>query len=170
MLTEPEFVENFYRDEIGLDSDAAHSLSSTFISFASIARDIFQQYARRIVFYDADLFFKSIDKVSFKDLFLNDDFSHEDLTKFALYFADRLGFRLMWFKDAALEALAMSKGDIVANIGKLSKWHLHGEVQSHVVQIAEVKSLGDGSTTVRTRTRFLMKLGGQVLFWCPCAL
>jgi len=55
--------------------------------------------------------------VSFKDLFLNNDFSDEDLTKCALHFMDRLGLRLMWFKDEALEVLAMSEGGTVANIG-----------------------------------------------------
>ena len=55
--------------------------------------------------------------MSFKDLFLNVDFSDEDSTKFALHVMDRLGFRLMLFKDEALEALAMSEGVTVANIG-----------------------------------------------------
>jgi len=71
--------------------------------------DFLQQYVRRVIFYEAGLFIKSIDKVSLKNFFLDDEFSHEDLTKskFAPYFTDlgQLGFQLMWFEDAALEAL-----------------------------------------------------------------
>jgi len=95
--------------------------------------DFLQQYVRRVIFYEADLFFKSIDKVSLKNFFLDDEFSHEDLTKpkFALYFMDlgQLGFRLMWFEDAALEALGMSRGSAAAKLSR-SKWQLHGGVHS----------------------------------------
>jgi hypothetical protein len=107
MFTEPE-----------MDSDTSDPSIKT---VTPIFRDIFQQFGRRIIFHEPDLFFKSLDKVSFKDFLLADDFSNEDVAKFALLFQARLGFGLVWFKDAVIDALVMSKKGTAANIGKLSK-------------------------------------------------
>ncbi|KAG2143575.1 hypothetical protein DEU56DRAFT_791361 [Suillus clintonianus] len=110
-LTEPDFILD--------DSD------STCKPDPSVVCDILRQYARRIIFHEPDLFFKSLDKVSFKDLILDDDFSIEDALKFLFLFEHfRLGFGLMWFKDAVLDALVMSKkGGNNANLGSLSSRH-----------------------------------------------
>ncbi|KAG0697488.1 hypothetical protein DFH29DRAFT_945996 [Suillus ampliporus] len=118
MFTEPESISPFLHDETGLDTS-----DPTVKTVSSVMQNIFQQYARRIIFHHSDLFFKSLDKVSFKDLILDDDFSNEDAAKFALLFGERLGFGLVWFKDAVLDALVMSKGGTAANVGDLSTRH-----------------------------------------------
>ncbi|KAG1722902.1 hypothetical protein EDB19DRAFT_1954289 [Suillus lakei] len=114
MLTELESISQVLRDETGLDY---HKTAS------SVMQNILQQYARRIIFHEPDLFFKSLDKVSFTDLVLDDDFSNEDVAKFILLFQARLDFGLVWFKDAVLDALVMSKGGTTANLGDFSRRH-----------------------------------------------
>ncbi|KAF9237978.1 hypothetical protein BU15DRAFT_48124 [Melanogaster broomeanus] len=74
---------------------------------------IYQQYARRIIFNQPTLFMNSLERVSFKDLILSDSFSTEDLFKFFKLF---MMPRLEWFKDAVLDALAMSPHDAAANV------------------------------------------------------
>ncbi|OAX38293.1 hypothetical protein K503DRAFT_770624 [Rhizopogon vinicolor AM-OR11-026] len=118
MFMDPECVASFYHDEMGLDTS-----DPSIKTLTSIFQDVLQQYARRIIFHEPDLFFKSLDKVSFKDLLLADDFSNEDVAKFSLLFQARLGFGLVWFKDAVIDALVMSKKGTAANIGKLSSRH-----------------------------------------------
>jgi hypothetical protein len=100
----------------------------SFKTSSSIFQNILQQYARRIIFHEPSLFFKSLDKVSFKDLILSDDFSNEDAVRFALMFEKKLGFGLVWLKDAVLDALVTSKGGIVANIGELGKRPSYGKM------------------------------------------
>ncbi|KAF8429445.1 hypothetical protein L210DRAFT_3508516 [Boletus edulis BED1] len=80
---------------------------------------IYQQFARRIIFHEPTLFMKSLGKVSFKDLILSDDFSMEDLTKFLDLFLRPMEFPLKWFKDAVLDALAISRHGTAANIGSV---------------------------------------------------
>jgi hypothetical protein len=93
----------------------------------SITQYTLQQYGRRILFHDPVLSLKAIGKVSFKDLLLDSDFSTEDLARFKILWQKRLGIGLLWWKDATLEALAMSGGDErqatanAANIGDPSK-------------------------------------------------
>lgn len=82
---------------------------------------IFQQFARRIIFHQPSLFMKSLDKVSFKDLVLSDDFSMEDLATFGDLFIRYTEFPLKWFKDAVLDALAMSHHGTAANVGNLGE-------------------------------------------------
>ncbi|KAJ3542751.1 hypothetical protein NMY22_g3395 [Coprinellus aureogranulatus] len=67
------------------------------------------QYARRIVFYDPILFAKSLDKVSFRDLVLSDDFDMEDTVRFMGLFGQCDGYPLPWLKDSIFEALKMIK-------------------------------------------------------------
>ena len=77
-----------------------------------------QQYARRIVFHEPVLSLKALDKVSFKDLLLDEDFSHEDAARFALVFVKRLEIGMLWWKDSVLEAIEMeSRAGTVANMG-----------------------------------------------------
>ena len=85
------------------------------------------QYARRILFNDPVLFLKAVDKVSFKDLILDEDFSLEDLVKFDHIWEKRMGFGIVWWKDSILEALAMlpSNGEHssnAANVGDPSEF------------------------------------------------
>ncbi|KAG8216306.1 hypothetical protein J3R82DRAFT_6372 [Butyriboletus roseoflavus] len=80
---------------------------------------IFQQFSRRIIFHEPSLFMKSLERVSFKDLILSDDFSMEDLARFLKLFSDPLGFTLKWFKDAVLDALAISRHGTAANVGSV---------------------------------------------------
>ncbi|KAG8216313.1 hypothetical protein J3R82DRAFT_6380 [Butyriboletus roseoflavus] len=80
---------------------------------------IYQQFARRIIFHEPSLFMKSLARVSFKDLILSDDFSIEDLARFLKLFSEPLGFPLRWFKDAVLDALAISRHGTAANVGSV---------------------------------------------------
>lgn len=83
---------------------------------------IYQQFTRRIIFHQPTLFMKSVEKVSFKDLILSDDFSMEDLFRFLDLFLRPLEFPLRWFKDAVLDALAISRHGTAANVGGVGKY------------------------------------------------
>ncbi|KAG9311911.1 hypothetical protein JVU11DRAFT_8172 [Chiua virens] len=78
---------------------------------------VYQQLARRIIFYDPSLFMNSLDKVSFEDFILSDDLSMEDLVRFSDMFFHPMDFPLNWVKDAVSDALVMSGHGTVANIG-----------------------------------------------------
>ncbi|KAG1769115.1 hypothetical protein EV702DRAFT_1142374 [Suillus placidus] len=118
MITDPGLFTRLRHEADPDDSDP------TFEPDPSVLHNIFQQYARRIMFHDPAFFFKSLDKVSFQDLILDDDFSIEDAFKFvSLFEKHKLGFGLMWFKDAVLDALVMSKGGDIHNFGSLSSRH-----------------------------------------------
>jgi len=82
---------------------------------------IHQQFARRIIFHQPTLFMKSLDRVSFKDLILNDDFSIEDFSRFLGLLMIPTGFPLKWFKDAVLDALAISRHGTAANVGSVGE-------------------------------------------------
>jgi hypothetical protein len=64
---------------------------------------------------------KSLDRVSLTDLILSDDFSVEDLARFADLFWGAVGFPLKWFKDAVLDALAILHHGTAANVGRAGK-------------------------------------------------
>ncbi|KAG2746325.1 hypothetical protein P692DRAFT_20836113 [Suillus brevipes Sb2] len=137
IFTDPDFFARL-RDEADPDnSDPA------FEPDPSVLYNISQQYARRIMYYDSDFFFKTLNKVSFRDLVLSDDFSIEDTFKFmSLFENNKLGLGLMWLKDAVLDALEMAKerGN-VAQFGRLSSRHnvLGGWIYScaHTRQISK---------------------------------
>ncbi|KAG2744884.1 hypothetical protein P692DRAFT_201105309, partial [Suillus brevipes Sb2] len=119
IFTDPDLFARL-RDEADPDDS-----DPTFVPDPSVLHNIVQQYARRIMYHDSDFFIKTLDKVSFQDLILDDDFSIEDAFKFvSLFGRHQLAFGLMWFKDAVLDALEMSKerGN-VANFGRLSSRH-----------------------------------------------
>ncbi|KAK2463889.1 hypothetical protein APHAL10511_004061 [Amanita phalloides] len=80
---------------------------------------VYQQYARRIIFYEPTLFMKSLDKVSLKDLIISDDFTVEDAVKFIELFSDMLAIGLKWCKDAVIDALAISRHGTAANVGSV---------------------------------------------------
>ncbi|KAF5334781.1 hypothetical protein D9611_012915 [Ephemerocybe angulata] len=91
------------------------------------------QYARRVVFHHPVLFAKSLDKVTFRDMILSDDFDLEDATHFAQLFVRVDEFPLPWMKDAMFEALEMMKhpnpesgaanlGDVGSRVKVLGGW------------------------------------------------
>jgi hypothetical protein len=150
IVTNPDLFARLRREADPDDSDP------TFEPDPSILHNISQQYARRIMYYDSDFFFKTLNKVSFRDLVLDDDFSIEDTFKFMFLFEkNKLGLGLMWLKDAVLDALEMSKerGN-VANFGTLSKWRAYASCRTHrlmhAVQVAGTRCSGDGYTAVPT--------------------
>jgi hypothetical protein len=100
--------------------DLAHG-NPGIIRFTTIMHNITLQYARRILFYDPVLSLKALNKVSFKDLILDDDFSIEDLKNFFELWTKRTAIGLLWWKDSTLEALAMLSSDgklnNAANVG-----------------------------------------------------
>ena len=78
---------------------------------------IMQQYIRRIIFHDPVLFMKALDKVSFEDLLLSEDFSIEDMERIYRLSNRKLEFGLRWYKDAVVEALAIRDVGTAANVG-----------------------------------------------------
>lgn len=93
---------------------------------ATISHNIALQYSRRVLFNDPVLSLKAHDKVSFKDLILDDDFSFEDVVNFVRIWEMRMEFGLVWWKDSTLEALAMllsnGKHSNAANVGDPSEF------------------------------------------------
>lgn len=92
---------------------------------ATLAHQSLVQYARRAIIHEPDLSLKAMDKVSFKDLLLSDDFSMEDAAKLVIMLGKRLELGLLWYKDAVLEAIIMSpspgQSRNAANIGNPSE-------------------------------------------------
>ncbi|KAK0500154.1 hypothetical protein EDD18DRAFT_817462 [Armillaria luteobubalina] len=118
-LLEPEaFIKSVYHKTTG------YALKGTAVELRSleISKHAMQQYARRLLFYEPTLYLKTLHKVSFKDLFLDDDFDLVDLLRFALVFSKRLEFGLLWWKDSVIEALALAgrPDSNTANLGDLS--------------------------------------------------
>jgi hypothetical protein len=126
-----------YTFELWFDPEVAHQvlrkgagndMNPDIEHMHTIAFNTFQQYGRRILFYDPVLSFKSLHKVSFKDLLLNSDFSIEDAIRFFTLWEKRLEIGMLWWKDSILEALAMSRIDVTgrpgnaANVGDTSEW------------------------------------------------
>ncbi|KAK0469490.1 uncharacterized protein EV420DRAFT_1258562 [Desarmillaria tabescens] len=118
ILLEPEaFMKSFYHKTTGeVLKETAHELRSM-----EIFKYATQQYARRILFHEPTLYLKTLDKVSFKDLFMDDDFDLDDLIRFMIVFSKRLEFGLLWWKDSVIEALALAvrPGSNTANLGDL---------------------------------------------------
>jgi hypothetical protein len=52
----------------------------------SIFQHTIQQYTRRCIFHEPVLSLKALDKVSFKDLYLDEDFSVEDAARLLIMF------------------------------------------------------------------------------------
>ncbi|KAJ7146613.1 hypothetical protein C8R44DRAFT_973341 [Mycena epipterygia] len=78
------------------------------------------QYTRRIVFHDPHLFAKSMDKVSFKDFVMDDDFGIDDMLRFFHMYQRRLTMGLRWWKDSLTEAIAIKdSSEASANMGNI---------------------------------------------------
>ncbi|KAK0194072.1 hypothetical protein F5146DRAFT_418329 [Armillaria mellea] len=116
---EPEaFMKSFYHKTTGnVLKESADEVRSL-----EVFKHAMQQYARRILFYEPTLYLKTLDKVSFKDLFLDDDFDFVDLIRFVIVWSKRLEFGLLWWKDSVIEALTLAgrPGSNTANLGDLS--------------------------------------------------
>ncbi|KAJ7155155.1 hypothetical protein C8R46DRAFT_1227108 [Mycena filopes] len=78
------------------------------------------QYFRRMVFHDPQLFARSLGKVSFKDLVLDDEFTFDDLLRIQVLMGQRLTFGLTWWKDCLTEAIFIRDcAEASANMGSL---------------------------------------------------
>ncbi|KAJ6542234.1 hypothetical protein DFH09DRAFT_1322580 [Mycena vulgaris] len=85
-----------------------------------ISNTAYAQYFRRIIFHDPNLFAKSLNKVSFKDLVMDDDFGMEDVMRVLRMLAGRLKFGLTWWKDSLTEALYIKdSAEASANMGSV---------------------------------------------------
>ncbi|PBK75973.1 hypothetical protein ARMSODRAFT_1080127 [Armillaria solidipes] len=117
-LLDPEaFLKSFYHKTTGdVLKETADELRSL-----EVFKHAMQQYARRILFHEPTLYLKTLDKVSFKDLFLDDDFDFVDLIRFVIVWMKRLEFGLPWWKDSVIEALTLAgrPGSNTANLGDL---------------------------------------------------
>jgi hypothetical protein len=119
------FLEREAMMQAILDMARAHGEQASenpgIIHFMTIMHNIMLQYARRILFHDPVLSLKALNKVSFKDLILDDDFSVEDLENFFELWTKRTAIGLLWWKDSTLEAFAMLSSDgkpnNAANVG-----------------------------------------------------
>ncbi|KAF9039630.1 hypothetical protein BDZ89DRAFT_1035257 [Hymenopellis radicata] len=89
------------------------------------------QYTLRIIFHDPQLYLKSLDKVSLKDLIMDDDFDSDDTARFLLLLVKRLAIGLLWWKDSVVEAIDMvdrpqqapaNSGDVANRVKVLSGW------------------------------------------------
>ncbi|KAJ7788010.1 hypothetical protein B0H14DRAFT_2950613 [Mycena olivaceomarginata] len=79
------------------------------------------QYTRRIIFHDSHLFAKSLDKVSFKDFVMDDDFGSEDVLRITTMYERRLEMGLRWWKDSLTEAIEIKdSSEASANMGSLA--------------------------------------------------
>lgn len=111
-------LENFMDMHSLGDADVQDSITR-----AKLQKKFFsyQQFARRIIFHQPTLFMKSIGKVSFLDIILDDEFSMEDIFRFLELFTRPLELPLLWFKDSIVDALAMHRHGTFANLGRKGK-------------------------------------------------
>ncbi|KAJ7194966.1 hypothetical protein GGX14DRAFT_377441 [Mycena pura] len=85
-----------------------------------IIDNAYGQYFRRIVFHDPHLFVMALDKVSFKDLVMDDAFSWDHVQSIIRMLGQRLSFGLTWWKDSLTEAIFIKdSAEASANMGSL---------------------------------------------------
>ncbi|KAJ7853261.1 hypothetical protein B0H13DRAFT_2083082 [Mycena leptocephala] len=85
-----------------------------------IIDNAYGQYFRRIVFHDPHLFVMALDKVSFKDLVMDDAFGWDHVQSIIRMLGQRLGFGLTWWKDSLTEAIFIKdSAEASANMGSL---------------------------------------------------
>ncbi|KAJ7718258.1 hypothetical protein B0H16DRAFT_1609539 [Mycena metata] len=86
----------------------------------NLTTNVLLQYTRRIIFHHPQLFAKSLDKVSFKDFIMDDDFDYEDILRMAELYVKRLKIGLRWWKDSWTEAIAIKDStQASANMGSV---------------------------------------------------
>ncbi|KAJ7040005.1 hypothetical protein C8F04DRAFT_948977, partial [Mycena alexandri] len=79
------------------------------------------QYTRRIIFHDSHLFVKSLDKVSFKDFVMDDDFGSDNVLRITTMYGRRLEMGLQWWKDSLTEAIKIKdSSEASANMGSMA--------------------------------------------------
>jgi hypothetical protein len=83
------------------------SLKPDIVRQETITQTITAQYVRRMLLHDPVLCLKALDKASFGALLLDDEFSVEDARRLAGLWEKRMGYCLLWMKEAAVEAVAM---------------------------------------------------------------
>ncbi|KAF8056631.1 hypothetical protein FPV67DRAFT_1729807 [Lyophyllum atratum] len=120
ILCEPEVMFSFLATQNpSEDGDIEHIRYIR--EYGGMVQLVLCQYARRIIWHEPTLCYKALDKVSFRDFILSDEITVEDMAKFFEVFAvQRLRLGLLWLKDAAIEALAMSRPGVAgtaANVG-----------------------------------------------------
>ncbi|KAJ6541632.1 hypothetical protein B0H19DRAFT_1212808 [Mycena capillaripes] len=77
------------------------------------------QYFRRM-FHDPHLFEKSLNKVSIKDMVMDDDFGIEDIRTILAVQGRRMTFGLTWWKDSLIEAISIKDStEASANMGSV---------------------------------------------------
>ncbi|KAJ3934254.1 MAG: hypothetical protein NXY57DRAFT_1111682 [Lentinula lateritia] len=82
------------------------------------------QYIRRIVLHEPVLSLKATNKVSFKDLLLDEEFTAEDVERIGVL----LGIGLLWCKDSLIEAMSIIRNKLkgtAANVGDPSNHWLY---------------------------------------------
>ncbi|KAJ7575599.1 hypothetical protein C8J56DRAFT_1171996 [Mycena floridula] len=109
--------ESFVKSTLPTGKEAP-SLRTTSIFIKALT-----QYTRRTIFHDPKLFLTSLDKVSFKDFVMDDEFDTDDILRFEVLFQKRLEIGLRWWKDSLVETVAMEdnpdSSTAVANMGSI---------------------------------------------------
>ncbi|KAF6753664.1 hypothetical protein DFP72DRAFT_966588 [Ephemerocybe angulata] len=140
----------------GDDSDVAQRLGtvlkldsddppSGYPSLATIRHYQAVQHARRIILHDSVFYAKSLDKNTFQEFILSNDFDFTDAARLRELTSRMAEFALPWIKDILVEALELSKrphsGDEANDIGDAGSGIqiLGGPVHNH----AENKSVFD---------------------------
>ncbi|KAF7342643.1 hypothetical protein MSAN_02021100 [Mycena sanguinolenta] len=112
--------DNFWTDIERLDDHPPPPDTEDIRKLKKINNAAYAQYGRRIIFHDPNLFAKSLNKVSFKDLVMDDDFGIEDVKRILQMLGSRLTFGLTWWKDSLTEALYIKdSAEASANMGRV---------------------------------------------------
>jgi hypothetical protein len=114
--------ENYWREIERLDNCPPPPDTEELQKIKKIIHGAYAQYFRRIIFHDPNLFAKSLNKVSFKDLVMDDDFGIEDVKRILRMLESRLWFGLTWWKDSLTEALYIKdSAEASANMGSVGE-------------------------------------------------
>ncbi|KAJ3851104.1 hypothetical protein EV368DRAFT_74789 [Lentinula lateritia] len=82
------------------------------------------QYLRRIVLHEPVLSLKATNRVSFKDLILDEEFTPEDLERIGVLLDKQMQIGLLWWKDSLIEAMSIIRNKLkgtAVNIGDPKK-------------------------------------------------
>ncbi|KAJ4466963.1 hypothetical protein C8R41DRAFT_925929 [Lentinula lateritia] len=79
------------------------------------------QYLRRIVLHEPVLSLKAPNKVLFKDLNLDEEFTPEDVERIGVLLGKQMQLGLLWWKDSLIEAMSIIRNKLkgtAANVGE----------------------------------------------------
>ncbi|KAJ3924362.1 MAG: hypothetical protein NXY57DRAFT_970074 [Lentinula lateritia] len=79
------------------------------------------QYLRRIVLHEPVLSLKATNKVSFKDLNLDEEFRPEDVERIGVLLGKQMQIGLLWWKDSLIEAMSIIRNKLkgtAVNVGE----------------------------------------------------